>query len=144
MKKLERIKAKVMADKEIMARINRMNHYDAEMFAYDGFRYIKAIKENRIINSIGSVSSSGMSRTIKFLECHRLPSGQYTYYTFWAFFKALGYSEASKHSDYFRINGCGMDMIFHTNYTNIHRLHSLGFIDRKQCDMLAQRTPTTI
>jgi hypothetical protein len=59
-------------------------------------------------------------------------------------FTILGFTKSRSNDFYFSIGGCGMDMIFHTNYTIIHRLHRLGFINKKQCDFLAQQTPTTI
>lgn len=34
------------------------------------------------------------------------------------------------------------DEFFNTNYTIIHRLHSLGFITKEECATLAQQTPT--
>ena len=46
--------------------------------------------------------------------------------------------------DYFTIGGCGMDMIFHTNYTIIHRLYKLGFMTKKECEKLCQMTPSII
>ena len=58
--------------------------------------------------------------------------------------KTLGFSPANKNSNYFRIYGCGMDMIFHTNYTIIHKLARLGFLNKKECESLAQNTPQTI
>ncbi len=139
--KIERITRNVEANKEIQSNIGE--YYSTERFIKDGFRYIKAIKEGRMINSIASVAPSGMSRNIKFLECAKMEKGRYQYLNFFAFFKALGYTESRK-DHYFKINGCGMDMIFHTNYTNIHTLEQLGFISRKQCNSLAQDTPQTI
>lgn len=107
-------------------------------------RIVKAIKEGRVVCSIGSVSSSGMSRTIKFVVCMKhKDSYRYSYRNFYAFFSALGYRK-SNNRDYFRISGCGMDMIFHTNYTNIHYMRNLGIITQKQCNYLAQQTPTVI
>ena len=102
-------------------------------------RYIKAIKEARMICSIGSVSKSGMSRTIKFLEMSK-GENRHFLYNFYQFFDSLGYTKI-KDSDYFRIGGCGMDMIFHTNYTIMHDLRRLGFINKEECDTLAQATP---
>jgi hypothetical protein len=58
---------------------------------------------------------------------------------FYAFFGALGFTESGNG---FRISGCGMDMVFHTNYSIIHKLQKLGFIDMKKRDVLAQKTPT--
>ena len=69
MRKKEKVLKRISEDKEICKRLKPESYYDAEQFVKDGFRYIKAIKEGRVINCIGSVSSSGMSRTMKFLEC---------------------------------------------------------------------------
>ena len=107
-------------------------------------RYIKAVKEGRMINSIGSVSASGMSRTMKFVEVTRAKRGERSnVLDFYTLFDFLGHTKINN-SDYFRINGCGMDMVFNTNYNNIHALHHYGFINKKDCEKLAQQTPTTI
>ena len=145
MKKQEKILANINQDKDLMKRINSNTYYSVDMFRKDADRYIKAIKEGRMICSIGSVSSSGMSRTIKFLECTKnATTKRYHYYQFYALFNALDFSPDKSSRDYFRIHGCGMDMIFHTNYTIIHRLSRLGFINDKECRSLAQDTPTVI
>ena len=107
-------------------------------------RYIKAIKEGRMINSIGKVSSSGMSRTMKFVEVTKPRRGERAnVLNFYVLFNFLGHTKISN-SDYFRIYGCGMDMVFNTNYNNIYALHHYGFINKKDCEKLAQQTPTTI
>jgi hypothetical protein len=128
----------------ILKSYNKKNTYKADI---DGFidnakRYIEAIKEYRMICSIGSVSRSGMSRTIKFVE---MKKGEHRHfiYNFFQFFDMLGYSKVNN-SDYFKIGGCGMDMIFHTNYTIIHQLHRLGFINKDECSTLSQATPAII
>lgn len=132
-------------NKELIKSLNKVSYYDIERFVEDAKAYIKAIKDKRMINSIGSVSSSGMSRTIKFLSCEKSKYNKDHYYrNYFAFFKALGYSEANKNDHYFRINGCGMDMIFHTNYSIVHNLTRLGFLTKKECESLAQDTPQTI
>jgi hypothetical protein len=83
-----------------------------------------------------------MSRVLKF---HSFQGGKargyYRQYT--CFFKALGYSQA-KNSDGFRINGCGMDMVFNTNYCIMHDLKRIGLITPEQCSKLAQETPTKL
>ena len=119
---------------------------DAERFEEHAKRYIKAIKEGRMICSIGSVSASGMSRTIKFLEmakCSKPYRKPYALLNFYEFFQMIGYAVV-KDSDYFRIHGCGMDMVFHTNYSIIQLLHKIGFINSKTCEELAQQTPSVI
>ena len=149
MTKKERIIKNVKADKRMMKAVkDNLQHWKTEdqmlVDLYNnGTRYIKAIKEGRVICSIGSVSSSGMSRTIKFLECSK-GNNKYYYLNFFLLFKLLGYSEVKKQGHYFRINGCGMDMVFNTNHNNIHRLKDLGFITVKECETLAQQTPNVI
>ena len=143
MTKDERILNAISNDKEIQKK--KPSHVEDETILEFGKRYIQAIKEGRMIVSIGSVSSSGMSRTMKFLECKKVKgSSQYNYLNFWSMFVSFGYTKARSNQDYFSISGCGMDMVFHTNYTNIHKLHRLGFISRKECDKLAQMTPSVI
>ena len=128
------------------AKLTYIANYYEDDFIRDAKRYIQAIKENRVICNIESVSASGMSRNIKFLECKKntYHKNYYNWLNFFAFFKVLGYTESRKKDNCFSISGCGMDMIFHTNYSIIHRLHRLGFINKKQCDKLAQNTPTII
>jgi len=142
---IERLTRNIEANNDLMNRINKMNYYSVDSFIRDAQRYIKAIKEGRMINSIGHVSASGMSRSIKFvsIEKNNYTKG-YSMQNYFQFFKALGYNESRGREHYFTIGGCGMDMIFHTNYTNIHRLHRLGFITKNACDSLAQATPSTI
>lgn len=145
MKKQERVLANIQSNKEIQKGISKLNYYSEERFIQDASLYIKAIKEGRMICSIPHVSKSGMSINIKFLECaKRYKSNTYNYNNFFAFFKALGFTEARQKDHSFTVGGCGMDMVFHTNYTIIHRLFSLGFINYYQCESLAQMTPTVI
>jgi hypothetical protein len=120
-----------------------INYYSTESFVKDATRYVKAIKERRIICNIESVSKSGMSRNIKFLAPEKYDTG-YQYLNFFAFMRSLGFSPVNSRSDCFRIGGCGMDMIFHTNYTIIHKLHRLGLLNKKECEKLAQMTPQVI
>ena len=134
--------SKIEANKELSKKLSTMSHYNAEQSLKDAERYIKAIKERRMICNIISVSNSGMSRNLKFLSCEKSKHDkEYWYSNYFAFFKALGYTEAKEG---FRVNGCGMDMVFHTNYTNIHSLKNIGLISDKECRILAQMTPTVI
>ena len=113
-------------------------------FANDARRYIAAIKENRMICNIDSVSRSGMSRSMKFVEMtSSRRKGRHIILSFYRLFDVLGHQKIPD-SDYFRITGCGMDMVFNTNYNIIHELQSLGFLMKKTCDVLAQETPHKI
>jgi hypothetical protein len=135
MKKIERITKKIEANKELMKNIEAISFFSVEAFIEHAIDYIEAIKKRSMFCVIDSVSSSGMSRVIHFhswSKCY--------YRNYWSLFKALGFSEISN-SGAFRVYGCGMDMIFHTNYTNMHNFQRLGFISKKQCESLAQNTP---
>lgn len=132
----------VEADKNIMKNIQKLNYYETKNFVDDAQAYIKAIKERRMLCVIKKVSSSGMSRNIKFNSCEKRKNN-YNYRQYICLFKALGYTEV-KQTDSFRIGGCGMDMIFHTNYSIIHVLKRLGFLTKEECAELAQMTPTVL
>lgn len=141
MKKIERIRKKVESDKDI---INRFDRWDTvEDFIADAERYISAIKEGRMLVKIGSVSRYGSRRLMKFYECKKNKGrNRYTYLNFINLFHLLGYSIDK--DGYIRVGGGGMDMVFHTNHTVIHKLADLGFLTKKQCEKLSQQTPTTI
>lgn len=134
-----------ITDKKIVKNIEKQKYYSLEAFTTDSNMYLKAIAENRMMCCIKKVSASGMSRNLKFNSCEKgtHPSRKYYYRRYNSFFIAMGYAEV-KDSDSFRIGGCGMDMVFHTNYTIIHKLHRLGFINKAQCDKLCQMTPTVL
>ena len=129
-----------MNTKEIEKNIaKKLPYYNMEQFAQDAQTYINAIREGRMICVIKSVSKSGMSRVLSF---HSIEKGTERHWArqYNCLFIALGYTE-SRNRDGFTIGGCGMDMVFHTNYTIIYRLESLGYITKEECDKLAQQTP---
>ena len=113
---------------------------DIDSINRDIKRYIKAIKEGRMCCIISAVSKSGMSRVISFNECAGR-NGNYSYSQFIRLFDALGYTKVGNWEH--RVTGCGMDMVFASNYNNIHAFCKLGFITRKTCAVLALKTPTT-
>jgi hypothetical protein len=149
--KTEKIIANILANKELSKNIAKLNNYSAESFIKDALTYIKATKERRMLCIIESVSASGMSRVIKFHSCQRSQSNynrarvspEYYYRNYTCLFLALGYSQA-KNTDGFRINGCGMDMVFQTNYSIINDLFRLGVINKETCAKLAQQTPVKL
>jgi hypothetical protein len=133
----------IEANKEIQKNLKKLNYYSAEQFISDCQAYIKAIEDRRMICIIKSVSSTGMSRVIKFSAPQKSKDGKFYYRNFNCLFITLGYSEA-KNKDGFRINGCGMDMVFHTNYCIIHDMFRLGLINEEQKRHLAQETPVVL
>jgi hypothetical protein len=144
MKKKERILKAITENREIQKGINKLTYFDDLAFYENAERYIKAIKENRIICNIESVSKSGMSRNIKFLECSiNKDTKRANWLNFYAFFTSMNF-ERVKNSNSFRIHGCGMDMIFDTNYRIIHKLGNLGFLTKEEVRILAQNTPPII
>lgn len=130
---------------EITKNIAKGKYYSKEAFLTDANAYINAIRENRMINVIGNVSASGMSRTLKFTSCeHNVNTGTYYQRNYNGLFCALGYKEVKNSWGYFRVHGCGMDMIFNTNYNIIHDFKRIGLISDEECRTLAQLTPNTI
>jgi len=118
-------------------------YYNLEDVTKDIISYIKAVKSGAMLCVIDSVSNSGMSRVISFKACEKSKSG-FNYRQFSFLFKCLGYKETKKYSGKFRIGGCGMDMIFHTNYTNIHTFKRMGILSAKDCSTLSQKTPVVL
>lgn len=126
----------------LLAKYNKNNKYETtvEDFERHAKRYLKAIKETRMICSIGKVSSSGMSRTLKFLE---MPKNGGYLSNFYMLFDILGHTKVNN-SDYFRIGGCGMDMVFATNYNIVRTLFNFGLCTAKTCKVLEQNTPQVV
>lgn len=129
-----------MKKTELEKAIAKLNHYSMEQFEKTAKQYISAISEGRMFCVIESVSRSGMSRNLKFVSAEKDTDGRNWFSNYYAFFRAMGYSPA-KDSDSFRIGGCGMDMVFHTNYSIIHRLENLGYVTKEESEVLAQKTP---
>jgi len=115
------------------------NWYSTENFFNDAKEYIKTIKEGRMIVGIMSVAPSGMSRVFKFNSCEKGKNNTYRYRQFDSFLISLGY-KVNRQGE-FRVSGCGMDMVFATNYNIIRDIYRLGFVSKKQCETLEQQTP---
>lgn len=139
------ILANLEANKDFQKNLKKLSHYTPESFLHDALQYVKAIKEGRVICSIGSVSTSGMSRTMKFISCEKgIKGGRCWYSNYFCMFVALGFTESRAKDHCFTISGCGMDMVFHTNYSIMHELKRMGIITKKQCESLCQATPVVI
>jgi hypothetical protein len=143
MKTKEEILKNIEENKELQKNFKKLYHFTSEEFYDNAIRYIEAVRENRIICSIGSVSKSGMSRNLKFMECKISPENKANWYNFNAFFIATGHKK-SVMDGYFTVSGTGMDMIFYTNYLIINQLYNLGFLSTKEKEVLAQNTPPII
>lgn len=131
----------VNSNKELQKNFKKLYNFTSEDFVINAERYIKACRENRIFCIIHSVSKSGMSRKLSFNEANFNNEKRCNFLNFTALFTALGYSDRNKDGQ-FTVNGCGMDMVFYTNYSIIHSLYNLGMITKEECDTLSQNTPT--
>lgn len=128
--------------KELEKAISKVKYYSVENFINDATDYINAIKERRMLCVIHSVSNSGISRNLSFSSCEQSKDGKFYYRNYNCLFLALGYKYAKNNG--FKINGCGMDMIFSTNYNNIHDFERIGLITNEECKVLAQQTPVNL
>ncbi len=128
--------------KEQSKLLSKEKYYSQEQFINDCYRYKKAIEGGRVICNIASVSKSGMNRTMKFVACEHGNTG-YNYCNFIMLFTILGFKFV-RNSDYIKVGGCGMDMVFATNYQVIKELELLGVCTREESEKLCQMTPTII
>ena len=99
-------------------------------------RYIDALKQGRLIYIVKHVSKSGMSRDIYIAELVKARHDGFRVMTFHALLKDLGYTFKD---DCIHVKGCGMDMLFATNYDIIQTLYALRLINKVECDILSQK-----
>ena len=132
-----------MKKEELLKNILGLKYYDLEQFEKDVNSYVAAIRQRRMLCRIHSVSASGMSRIISFHSCEVNKEGDGWYRQYYCLFIALGFKPV-KDEQYFRVNGCGMDMVFYTNYQIIHTLGSLGYLEQSEVENLAQITPVIL
>lgn len=123
-----------MTDKEIKAFL------ESEDGKCNAERFIKALKEGRIVCSVKHISKSGMSRVISFCEMQSYivnRKKRWALYQFNWFFGQLGWTY-DKSYDAIRVGGCGMDMIFATLYNVAGTLKFHGFkVPKDYCGLAA-------
>ena len=140
MKKVERIIKNIENNKELLKGLKKVD-MPIERFIGDAQTYLRAVKERRISYTVDTVSRSGMSRTLLITSCERWRwDGKIRYYyrQYNTMLQAMGYNVKRGYRDSIKVAGCGMNMLFATNYNIVWSLHRLGFISRKQCDILCQ------
>lgn len=90
-------------------------------------RFLKAVREHRLLCTVKRVSSSGMSRVISFHEVvwnedrKRMQLLQFNW-----FLGQMGWTYSDK-DNAIRVGGCGMDMIYHVLYSTVDNLRYYGF-----------------
>ena len=126
---------------DVKKAIKKNSYYSAEEFIKDAETYISAIKDGRMLCVVKTVAKSGLSRVLTFHSLEGIESKYYRSYR--SFFEAMGYKE-SRSKEGFTVSGCGMNMIFHTNYSIMHDLRRMGFITESEAETLCQKTPTNL
>ena len=129
---------KVILSKEMIKNISKNEYYSQEDFIKDCKCYIKALKSGRLQYTVTNVSKSGMSRDI-FIQSYEGTMTKGHFRTYFGMLKVFGYKEASKYSSDIRVGGCGMNMLFATNYNICHDLKRIGLITKKECELLCQK-----
>lgn len=121
-------------------RANNSNpYYDAKDFIRDVENYIRSIQNRTLLCNIYSVSKSGMTRWMRFSYVHKDGRG----ISFVSLMmETLGWTQNRDLCS--KVSGCGMDMVFHCNYTTVWRIHSLGLITRKAAGKLSQMNPQLV
>jgi hypothetical protein len=123
--------------KEMIKNLENEEYYTNEQFIKDCKTYIKALKSGRLQYRVTHVSSSGMSRNILISSYEgTMTKGHYRNYKH--VLLILGYKFADRYSNDIKVNGCGMNMLFATNYNIIHTFYNIGLINKKQCEILSQ------
>lgn len=129
---------KIQLTKEMIKRLEKETYYTQEYFIQDCKEYIKAVKEGRMLYLVDTVSNNRMSRTLIIKSCDKNKRTKDFYYRNYTFmFKILGYSLSKDYN--IKVSGCGMNMLFATNYDIIHTFKNIGLIKSKVCDVLAQK-----
>ena len=145
--KLAKIVHAINSDPAISKRLKREAYATAEGLAENFMRYARAVRDGRALVSIESVSASGMSRVMAFYEMapteKRSDGRKFVLLNFRQMFRLLGYTFPPNREG-FRVEGCGMDMVFSVNYNTMHTLERLGVITAKERATLAQMSIPTI
>lgn len=124
--------------KEIEKRLSKEEYYTKEMLLNDIITYIKALKEGRLQYLVMNVSSNGMSRNILIQSCEQNKNNNTFYFRqYTRMFEMLGYKLNKDY--YIRVSGCGMNMLFATNYYLIHTFKNMNIISDLECEILAQK-----
>lgn len=88
-------------------------------------RFLKAVKEHRLLCSVKHVSRNGMSRIIGVYEIQHDDNGRPYLCQFNWFLGEIGF----KYNDDYhaiRVGGCGMDMIYNLLYNAVDKLRYYG------------------
>ena len=128
----------ITLSKDIEKRLSKEEYYTKEMLLDDIQDYIKALKEGRLQYLVMSVSQSGMNRNILIQSCEQNKSNNNFYFRQYSrMFEMLNYKLDKNYN--IRVSGCGMNMLFATNYYLIHTFKSMNIISDAEAEILAQK-----
>lgn len=128
---------KTKLSNEVVKNTAKNAYYSEETFINDAKTYIKAVESGRIQYTVLNVSSNGMSRQIAITSYEGTMAKGY-YRNYYSFLTALGY-RFNKDRDGIVVHGCGMNMLFATNYNIIGHLKFMGFLTDKKAKTLQQK-----
>ncbi len=132
-------KIKEVSNERISKRIKSLNYYNESDFIRDFNSYYHAAMNGTLIYSVASVSSDGLSRTIKINYLERAENSKRFYlYNFWGLLKCLGFRMSRKYESAVCVSGCGMDMVFDTHYRICSCMQTLGMIDEEEFRVISQ------
>lgn len=124
--------------KEMIKRLSKEEYYTQEDFTKDIQTYIKALREGRLQYLVMNVSNSGMNRNILVQSCEQNKNNNNFYYRQYSkMFEILGYKLDKNFN--IKVSGCGMNMLFATNYNLIRTFKNMNIITAEDCEMLAQK-----
>ena len=128
----------ITLSKETEKRLSKEEYYTKEMLLDDIQDYIKALKEGRLQYLVMNVSSNGMSRNILIQSCEQSKTSNNFYFRqYTRMFEMLGYKLDKDYN--IRVSGCGMNMLFATNYNLIHTFKNMNIISAAEAEILAQK-----
>ena len=128
----------ITLSKDIEKRLSKEEYYTKEMLLDDIQDYIKALKEGRLQYLVMNVSQSGMNRNILIQSCEQSKTTNNFYFRQYSrMFEMLGYKSDKDY--YVKVSGCGMNMLFATNYYLIQTFKSMNIISESEANILAQK-----
>ena len=128
----------ITLSKDIEKRLSKEEYYTKEMLLDDIQDYIKALKEGRLQYLVIKVSPNGMSRNILIQSCEQNKTNNNFYFRQYSrMFEMLNYKLDKDYN--IRVSGCGMNMLFATNYYLIQTFKSMNIISDSEADILAQK-----
>ena len=128
----------ITLSKETEKRLSKEEYYTKEMLLNDIQDYIKALKEGRLQYIVMNVSSNGMNRNILIQSCEQNKINNNFYFRQYSrMFEMLNYKLDKNYN--VKVSGCGMNMLFATNYYLIHTFKNMNIISESEAEILAQK-----